>query len=138
MLKFPYKGWFLTIKKAYEIFLYWKSKQWTHVLVPFLYIGLFIFWKTLNSQFLVVSQSSSSKLSSAWFWQILEVFGKICYIGSGWEHAWSKAKILKTLWLINHESKYYMECLVGKLPSISTTSKSFKKSANTLYSQQPA
>jgi hypothetical protein len=31
-----------------------------------------------------------------------------------------------------------MECLIGKLPSISTTSKSFKKSKNLLHSQQPA
>jgi hypothetical protein len=31
-----------------------------------------------------------------------------------------------------------MERLVGKLPSIATTLKKFKKSANILYSQHPA
>jgi hypothetical protein len=36
MLKFIYKGWFLTIKIAYEKFLDWKSKQCKHALVPLL------------------------------------------------------------------------------------------------------
>jgi hypothetical protein len=36
MLKFTYKGCFLTIKKAYEKSLYWKSKWWEHALVHLL------------------------------------------------------------------------------------------------------
>jgi hypothetical protein len=32
MLKFTYKGHFLTIKIACENFLDWKSKQWKHAL----------------------------------------------------------------------------------------------------------
>jgi hypothetical protein len=35
-------------------------------------------------------------------------------------------------------SKCYMQWLVGKLPSISIASKSFKKSPKKLHSQQPA
>jgi hypothetical protein len=31
-----------------------------------------------------------------------------------------------------------MECLIGKLPSISTTTKSFKNYKNRMNSQQPA
>ena len=45
MLKFTYKGHFLTIKIAYETFLDWKSKRWKHALVPPLYIEIFIFEK---------------------------------------------------------------------------------------------
>jgi uncharacterized membrane protein len=91
----------------------------------------FYFWKTLKSRFSLVFQSFV-------FGQILAVLGRICCIGNGWEHAQSNAKILKTLWLINHESKYYMEWIVGKLSSISNTSKRFKKSTNILCSQHLA
>jgi hypothetical protein len=45
MLKFTYKGRFLTIKIAYEKFLDWKSEQRKHALVPHLYIEIFIFEK---------------------------------------------------------------------------------------------
>jgi hypothetical protein len=45
MLKFTFKGRFLTIKIAYEKFLEWKSKRWKHALVPPLYIEIFIFEK---------------------------------------------------------------------------------------------
>jgi hypothetical protein len=43
MLKFTYKGRFLTMKIAYEKFLDWKSELWKHALVPPLYIEIFIF-----------------------------------------------------------------------------------------------
>jgi hypothetical protein len=45
MLKFIYKGRFLTIKIAYEKFLDWKSKRWKHALVPPLHVEIFIFEK---------------------------------------------------------------------------------------------
>jgi hypothetical protein len=45
MLKFTYKGRFLTIKIAYEKFLDWKSKGWKHALVPLLHVEIFIFGK---------------------------------------------------------------------------------------------
>jgi hypothetical protein len=51
MLKFTYKGRFLTIKKAYEEFLDYKSKQWTHTLVCPLHIEIFIFEKHYNPNF---------------------------------------------------------------------------------------
>jgi hypothetical protein len=50
MLKFTYKGHFLTIKKAHKKLLYWKSKWWAHALVCPLYRGFF-FWKKLNLNF---------------------------------------------------------------------------------------
>jgi hypothetical protein len=33
MLKFAYKGQFLTIKKVHDKFLYWKCKQWAQALM---------------------------------------------------------------------------------------------------------
>jgi hypothetical protein len=45
MLKFTYKGPFLTIKIANEKFLDWESEGWKHALVPPLYIEIFIFEK---------------------------------------------------------------------------------------------
>jgi hypothetical protein len=57
MLKFTYKGHFLTTKIAYEKFLDWKSKRWKHALVPPLHIQIFIFEKLLKSRFLVEFQS---------------------------------------------------------------------------------
>jgi hypothetical protein len=45
MLKFTYKGRFLTIKIAYEKFLGWKSERWKHALVPLLYIEINFFEK---------------------------------------------------------------------------------------------
>jgi hypothetical protein len=38
MLKFTYKGHFLTTKKTYKKFLNWKSKWWKHALVPPLHL----------------------------------------------------------------------------------------------------
>jgi hypothetical protein len=45
MLKFTYKGRFLTIKIAYEKFLDWKSEWWYHALLPPLHVEIFIFEK---------------------------------------------------------------------------------------------
>jgi hypothetical protein len=45
MLKFEYKGRFLTIKIAYEKFLDKKSEWWKHALVPPLHVEIFIFQK---------------------------------------------------------------------------------------------
>jgi hypothetical protein len=45
MLKFTCKGYFLTIKIAYEKFLDWKSKWWKHALIPPLYIEIFIIFE---------------------------------------------------------------------------------------------
>jgi hypothetical protein len=45
VLKFTYKGRFLTIKIAYEKFLDWKCKWWKHALVLLLHIETFIFEK---------------------------------------------------------------------------------------------
>jgi hypothetical protein len=42
MLKFTYKGHFLTIEIAYEKFLDWKSKQKKHALVSPLHVEIFI------------------------------------------------------------------------------------------------
>ena len=100
MVKFTYKGRFLTIRIAYKKFLDWKSKQCKHVLVPFLYIKI-SFWKTLKSQFMAEFQTFI-------FGQILVVLGRYCYIDSGWQHAPIWAKILKTSWLLNHESKWFL------------------------------
>jgi hypothetical protein len=83
----------------------------------------FYFWKTLKSRFLVEFQSFI-------FGQIWAEFAAF----SGWEHAQTWAKIFKTPYLFNCESKCYMQQLVGKLPSISIASKSFKKSKNLLHS----
>jgi hypothetical protein len=57
MLKCTYKGHFLTIEKAYEKFLHWKSKWWAHVLVPPLHLEVLIFEKKTKCQFLVSFQS---------------------------------------------------------------------------------
>jgi hypothetical protein len=93
MLKFTYKGRFLTIKIAYEKFLDWKSERWKHALVPLLYIELF-FWKKLKSWFLVEFQSFV-------FGQILAVLGRIWCIDSGWELA------------LNPRSGYKRACNMG-------------------------
>jgi hypothetical protein len=51
MLKFTYKGHFLTIKIAYEKFLDWKSKEQKHALVPPLHVQIFMFRNTKISIF---------------------------------------------------------------------------------------
>ena len=60
ILKFTYKGRFLTIKKTYKKLLYWKFKWWTYTFVLPLHIDFFFFGETTRSQFLVAFQSSSS------------------------------------------------------------------------------
>jgi hypothetical protein len=50
MLKFTYKGHFLTLRKAYGKFLYWKSKWCAHALIFPLYMEFF-FEKTKISIF---------------------------------------------------------------------------------------
>jgi hypothetical protein len=80
MLKFTYKGHFLTIKIAYERFLDWKSKMWKHALVPLLHVEIF-FWKKLKSQFLVVFQS----FVFGRFRQILEVLSRFGQILLHWQ-----------------------------------------------------
>jgi hypothetical protein len=94
MLKFIYKGRFLTIKKAYEKFLDWKSKQWAHALVPPLHMEVFFFFlkKTKTSIFGGILKF----LELIVFGQILAVLGRFCYIGNGWQHAQTSPKILKT------------------------------------------
>ena len=71
MLKFTYKGRFLTIKIAYEKFLDWKSKWWKHALVPLLYKEIFIFEKHWNLNF----WWNFKVLSLSKFGQILAVLG---------------------------------------------------------------
>jgi hypothetical protein len=51
MLKFTYKGRFLTIKIAYEKFLDCKSERWKHALMPLLHVEIFIFEKYKNLDF---------------------------------------------------------------------------------------
>jgi hypothetical protein len=94
MLKFTYKGCFLTIKIAYEKFLDWKSEQWKHALVPPLHVEILIFEKHQNQDFWWYFKV----LSLARFWQFWVVLGRFCCIDSGWEHgiAQTWAKILKT------------------------------------------
>ena len=62
MLKFTYKGHFLTIKRAYQK-LYWKSKWQSHALVCLLHTRFF-FLRKLKSQFW-------------WYFFNLIVFGQI-------------------------------------------------------------
>jgi hypothetical protein len=50
-LKLTYKGFFLTLKKAYRKFLYWKSKHCAHALVPLLHIEVFVLEKNQNLNF---------------------------------------------------------------------------------------
>jgi hypothetical protein len=51
MLKFTYKGNFLTIKKAYGKLMYWKSKRWAYTLMPPLHIEIFFPKKIKISNF---------------------------------------------------------------------------------------
>jgi hypothetical protein len=51
MLKFTYKGRFLTIKIAYKKFLDFQSKWWKHALLPLLHVKILIFEKNLNLKF---------------------------------------------------------------------------------------
>jgi hypothetical protein len=43
VLKFTYKGHFLTIKIEYEKFFDWKSEWWKYALVPLLHKQVFIY-----------------------------------------------------------------------------------------------
>jgi hypothetical protein len=51
MLKFTYKGRFLTIKIAYKKFLDWKSKWQKYALMPFLFINFYVYEKYYNLDF---------------------------------------------------------------------------------------
>jgi hypothetical protein len=94
----------------------------------------FYFWETLKSQFLVVFQSFI-------FGQILAVLARFGQNLLHWQ--WLRAcpkqgwnlqnPIILKPWI-----QIYMECLIGKLPSISIASKSFKKSTNIMCSQHLA
>jgi hypothetical protein len=63
MLKFTYKGCFLTIKIAYEKFLDWKSQHWKHALVPLLHTQVFIL---RNTKILIFSGISKFRLWAFW------------------------------------------------------------------------
>jgi hypothetical protein len=89
MLKFTYKGRFLTIEKAYKKLLYWKSKRWERALVHLLHIGFFFLKKIKISIFggiskflkLIVFGQILTKFDSfGLFWAILGRFS--CY-GNG-------------------------------------------------------
>jgi hypothetical protein len=79
MLKFTYKGRFLTIKIAYEKFLDWKSELWKHALVPPLH-GIFLFKK--NTKISIFGGISKFHLWADFgkfgqFWAVLGSFGQI-------------------------------------------------------------
>jgi hypothetical protein len=79
MLKFTYKGRFLTIKIAYERFLDTKSKWWKHALLSPLYIEYFIFEKHSNLDF----WWNFDDFSLSRFGQFWAVLGRNCCIDSG-------------------------------------------------------
>ena len=60
MLKFTYKGYFLTIKIAYKKFLDYKSEWWKHALLPPLYAQIFILY--LNTQISIFGGMSKFRL----------------------------------------------------------------------------
>jgi hypothetical protein len=96
MLKFTYKGRFLTIKIAYEKFLDWKSKHWKHALVPPRHVEIFIFEKT---KILIFGGISKFHLWADFgkFGQIWADLGRFsCIHSGGWEHARTWAEIFKT------------------------------------------
>jgi hypothetical protein len=68
MMKFTYKGRFLTIKIAYEKFLDWKSKQWKHALVPLLHVEFFFLENTKLSIF--------GRISKFHLWADFSSFGQ--------------------------------------------------------------
>jgi hypothetical protein len=79
MLKFTYKGCFLTIKISYENSWIENSAQWKHALVPPLHVEIFIFEKHKNLDFWWYFKI----LSLGILGQILAVLGKFCSIDSG-------------------------------------------------------
>jgi hypothetical protein len=91
MLKFTSSGQFLTTKKTYEKFLYSKAKWLSNALVALPHIELLFLRNTKISIFGGISKI----LKLIVFGQFWVVLLRICCIGSGWEHAQSKAKILK-------------------------------------------
>jgi hypothetical protein len=72
MLKFTYKGRFLTIKKVYKKLLYWKPKRWKYALVRPLYIGFIYFLKKTK---ILIFGGISKFLKLIVFGQILTKFG---------------------------------------------------------------
>jgi hypothetical protein len=101
MLKFTYKGHFLTIKIAYGKFLNWKSKWWKHFLVPPLYVEILFLRNTK-----ILSFGGIQSFVLGWFWQFWAVLGRFCCIGSGWQHAQRSLEILKTSQLLNRKSNF--------------------------------
>jgi hypothetical protein len=78
MLKFTYKGRFLTIKLAYEKFLDQKSEWWKHALVPPLHIDFFFLKNTKISIF--------GGISKFHLWADFGSFGQI-FLHSHWLRA---------------------------------------------------
>jgi hypothetical protein len=74
MLKFKYIGQFLTTKKTYKKFLYWKFKWWAHALVPLLHIGFILF---LRNTKISIFGGISKFLKLIAFGQILVDFANI-------------------------------------------------------------
>jgi hypothetical protein len=81
MLKFTYKGSFLTIKRTYKILLYWKSKRWTYTLVLPLHIEIFILENTKIS----ILGGISKFLKLIVFGRILANFGSFGQILLHWQ-----------------------------------------------------
>jgi hypothetical protein len=69
MLKFTFKGKFLTIKKAFQTLLYWKSKQWAHALVPPLLTRFF--FKELKEENVITYKESVRILCVMACWKAL-------------------------------------------------------------------
>jgi hypothetical protein len=94
MLKFTYKGHFLTTKKTYKKFLNWKSKWWKHALVPPLHVQFF-FQKNFKFFSLGISKFCLW-VDYGKFWEFWALLGRFCCIGSGWQYARSLIEIFKT------------------------------------------
>jgi hypothetical protein len=101
MLKFTYKGYFLTIKKTYKKLLYWKSKSWTYTLVLPLHTEIFILKNTKISLFggiskflklIVVGQILADFGSLGQFWADLLHWHWL----TAWHHAPTWAEIFKS------------------------------------------
>jgi hypothetical protein len=92
VLKFAYKGHFLTIKIGYETFLDWKSKWLKHALLSLPCIEYFISEKHIN---LGLGWNFKVLLLSR-FGQFWAGSGRNSCIDSGWEPVQSVAEIFKT------------------------------------------
>jgi hypothetical protein len=113
LLKFTYKGRFLTITKVYKTILYWNFKQRKHALVLSLPEKKY-FWETLKSRFWVVFQSFV-------FGQILAVlgsFGKLV-IADCMPKLWLKSLKPHNFWTV-HPHKYAKSQLSHELIAFKT------------------